>query len=285
MRFFKKLRDLNSSQKRHPPKTAAFKESMLPSNAAVMYQRILIEGNKEMDRPARALLLSALAAGLTISTSMFAKGLILSVYPNMPLTNLIASLGYTVGFALVICARQQLFTENTVTAVIPLMDKVCLRNFLRLLRLWGLVLMGNLIGTFIMAYSFHYLPAFPAQVNSAFLSIGKHLMKNTPGEMFSKGLFAGWLIATMVWILANLKQNQLAMIILITYLIALGEFSHIIVGSVEAFYLFLSGNTSFMSLIYPFGLPTLLGNIVGGTLIFTVLSHIQIRSDMSHFNH
>jgi formate/nitrite transporter FocA (FNT family) len=51
---------------------------------------------------------------------------------------LLENLGYTFGFVIVILARQQLFTENTVTAVLPMMHKPTPGNIGLLLRLWGL---------------------------------------------------------------------------------------------------------------------------------------------------
>jgi formate/nitrite transporter FocA (FNT family) len=59
---------------------------------------------------------------------------------------LLENLGYTFGFIIVIMARQQLFTENTVTAVLP-MHNPTLGNVGLLMRLWSVVLAGNLIGT------------------------------------------------------------------------------------------------------------------------------------------
>lgn len=40
---------------------------------------------------------------------------------GVPGAALIADVGYAVGFLIVILARQQLFTENTLTAVLPIM--------------------------------------------------------------------------------------------------------------------------------------------------------------------
>ncbi|WP_392565185.1 formate/nitrite transporter family protein [Utexia brackfieldae] len=259
-------------------------ESKLPSKSAAIHQRILREGNKEMNRNASALLISAIAAGLTVSSSMIAKALLQAALPHFPYIHLIASFGYTVGFVLVILAKQQLFTENTVTAVLPVMTRPKSRNFMRLGRLWGLVLLGNLIGTFLMALALVKLPAFSPEVKSAFIDLGQKVMQNSAWAMFCKGIFAGWLIATLVWILANIKYGQFIVIVLITYIIALGDFTHIVVGSTEIFYLFLTGNITFIDILYPFAIPTLLGNIVGGTLIFSLLSHIEIRSDMGDFN-
>lgn len=71
---------------------------------------------------------------------------------------LLENLGYTFGFIIVIMARQQLFTENTVTAVLPVMQNPTLGNFGLLMRLWSVVLLGNIIGTGIAAWAFEYMP-------------------------------------------------------------------------------------------------------------------------------
>ncbi len=54
-----------------------------------------------------------------------------------------------------------------------------------------------------------------------------------------------------------------------------------LVGSVEILYLVFNGNLPWSDFIWPFALPTLAGNICGGTFIFALLSHAQIRNDMS----
>jgi len=68
-------------------------------------------------------------------------------------------------------------------------------------------------------------------------------------------------------------------IVLTTYLIALGGFTHIIVGSVETLYLVFAGELSAGGFVTRFALPTLAGNIVGGSCIFSLISHAQVRSD------
>jgi formate/nitrite transporter FocA (FNT family) len=104
-------------------------------------------------------------------------------------------------------------------------------------------------------------------------------MENTPWQMFTKGIAAGWLIATMVWLLPAAERSKIAVIVIVTYVIALGEFTHIIVGSVEVFYLVFAGQASPTDYLLRFALPTLAGNIVGGSLIFALISHAQVRSD------
>ncbi|MBE0016166.1 hypothetical protein FOT82_22775, partial [Raoultella planticola] len=43
-----------------------------------------------------------------------------------------------------------------------------------------------------------------------------------------------------------------------------------------------NGSLPWQDFIWPFALPTLAGNICGGTFIFALLSHAQIRNDMSN---
>ena len=179
-------------------------------------------------------------------------------------------------------ARQQLFTENTVTAVLPIMHKPTPGNIGLLLRLWGVVLIGNLVGTAIAAWAFNMMPIFDDATRGAFQEISLKVMENTPSEMFANAIISGWLVATMVWMFPAAGAAKIVVIIMMTWLIALADTTHIVVGSVEIFYLVFNGSLPWQDFIWPFALPTLAGNICGGTFIFALLSHAQIRNDMSN---
>lgn len=250
-----------------------------PPRAAVLHETIRIQGDHELERSVAALWWSALAAGLTMGLSLMAMGLFKSRLPDIESSHVIASLGYSAGFLAVILARQQLFTENTLTAVLPVMSKPTLNNVGRLLRLWGVVLFGNLCGTLLVAYVMLNLPIFDSQTDKAFLEIGRKVMENDVIHMFSKGIVSGWMIATMVWMIASMEAAKIWIIVLITYLMALGDFTHIVVGSAEASYLVFAGELSWSDFWLVFAGPTLAGNIIGGSFIFAILSHAQIRSE------
>jgi formate/nitrite transporter FocA (FNT family) len=206
-------------------------------------------------------------------------GLFTARLPDGETSKVIASLGYSAGFLAVILARQQLFTENTLTAVLPVMTKPTLNNFGRLLRLWSVVLVGNLCGTLLVAYVMLHLPIFDLKTDAAFIEIGKKVMENDVGQMFSKGIVSGWMIATMVWMIPSLESAKMWIILLITYLMALGDFTHIIVGSAEVSYLVFAGQLPWKDYWLTFAGPTLAGNIIGGSFIFALISHAQIRSE------
>lgn len=257
-------------------------EDRLPSRAMAIHEHIRQDGEKEMERDAMALLWSAVAAGLSMSASLLAKGIFHVHLEGVPGGFLLENLGYTFGFIIVIMSRQQLFTENTVTAVLPVMQKPTLVNVGLLLRLWGVVLLGNIIGTGIAAWAFTYMPILDESTQAAFVKIGMDVMRNTPAEMFSNAIISGWIVATMVWMFPSAGSAKIVVIILMTWLIALADTTHIVVGTVEILYLVFSGALHWSEFFWPFALPTLAGNICGGTFIFALLSHAQIRNDMSN---
>ncbi|KPB29909.1 formate/nitrite transporter family protein [Pseudomonas syringae pv. syringae] len=250
-----------------------------PPRAAVLHETIRMQGDHELERSVAALWWSALAAGLTMGLSLMAMGLLNSRLEGIPGSHVISSLGYSAGFLAVILARQQLFTENTITAVLPVMSKLNLANIWRLLRLWGVVLAGNLVGTLTVAYVMLNLPIFDTSTDKAFLEIGHKVMENDLGQMFSKGIVSGWMIATMVWMIASMENAKIAIIVLITYMMALGDFTHIVVGSAEVSYLVFAGELGWKDFWFAFAGPTLAGNIIGGSFIFALISHAQIRSE------
>ncbi len=253
----------------------------MPSRAMAIHEHIREHGEQELERDSMALLWSAVAAGLSMGASFLARGIFHANLEGIPGGFLLECLGYTFGFIIVIMARQQLFTENTLTVVLPVMQHPTANNFLLLGRLWGVVLVGNLAGTALAAMALAWLPAFDEPVQKAFTALAEEMMAFTAWEMFASGIVSGWLIATMVWMFPAAGSARILIIILITWLIAVANTTHIVVGSIEALYLILTSDTSWLKFLWPFALPTLAGNIVGGTFIFALISHAQIRGDMS----
>jgi formate/nitrite transporter FocA (FNT family) len=227
-----------------------------------------------------ALWWSALAAGISIGFSVLSQAMLEATLEGVPGARMIADFGYCVGFLIVILAHQQLFTENTLTAVLPVMVKKDWNAILDVLRLWAIVLAGNLVGCFLFAAFLAYSGALSPEIAASVGDISRHMMANSPFEMFVKGIAAGWLIAALVWMLPSSEGTEIFVITLITYIIALGDFTHIVAGSVEAIYMWLIGEESFWRVAGGFFIPTLLGNVAGGTVLFAVVSYAQVRDEL-----
>jgi formate/nitrite transporter FocA (FNT family) len=243
--------------------------------AAVVHEAIRAEGEAELRRPNSALAWSALASGLSMGFSLVAEGLLRAHLPDSLWRPLIAKFGYSLGFLIVILGRQQLFTENTLTVILPLLQRRDRSTLVNVLRLWLVVLTANLAGACLFIFALR-TPVFPPFVLQAFGEIGRETMQATAVAIFLKAIFSGWLIALMVWLLPTVEGSRVAIIVIITYVVALGGFCHIIAGSVETMYLVATGVCRPWEYVTHYMLPTLCGNILGGVSLVAALNHAQV---------
>jgi formate/nitrite transporter FocA (FNT family) len=245
--------------------------------AAVVFETVRREGETEISRPALALAFSGLAAGLSMGASLVGTGVLRAYLPDMPWRTLVENLGYTLGFLIVILGRQQLFTENTLTAILPVLDDPDKpKKFAQMLRLWGIVLLTNLIGAAIFAEVVSKTPMFDPNVKRMFLQIGLQALHPTFGEILWRGILAGWLIALVVWLLPAANPQRVWIIVIITWLVGAAGLSHIIAGSVEALYAVASGNWPWTTYVTGFLVPVFIGNCIGGVGLVAILNYGQV---------
>jgi formate/nitrite transporter FocA (FNT family) len=242
----------------------------------VVYKAILGEGEDELERPSSALFWSGLAAGLSMGFSLVAEGLLRAKLPEAQWRPMVAKFGYSIGFLIVILGRQQLFTENTLTPILPLLQRKDAKTFANVARLWSIVLLANLLGGLIVSWALVRTPAFELDVRAAFVDLGRAAMNHPFGTVLIKGVFAGWLIALMVWLLPFAEAARVHVIIIITYLVGLGELSHIIAGSVEVFGLAWKGIETWPAVLGGYVVPALIGNVLGGVTLVAALNHAQV---------
>ncbi len=250
-------------------------------SSLTVYSIILREGEEELQRPKMSLWWSGVAAGIGISTSVLVEGIIrANLGSDHPYLTLIESLGYSFGFVLVILCRLQLFTENTITVVLPVLAQPTRNRFYCTARLWAIVLAANLCGTFITAAIGVHGGLLTADTLAAIMEISHHLATLTPAETLLRGIPSGFFIAALVWMLPSAKSSEVLVIVMFTWLIAAGGFTHVIAGSNEIFTLVLSGEMNiFTALIYHIS-PVLIGNILGGTGLFAMLTYGQVHEEM-----
>jgi formate-nitrite transporter family protein len=243
--------------------------------AHIVYRAVLKEAEEELERPSVALACSGLAAGLCMGFSLVLDGLLQSRLPDAPWRDLIGKIGYTTGFIILIFGRQQLFTENTLTPILALLKRQDATTLLHTARMWGILLLANLLGGLIIAFVLSRSDVFKEEEKAAFLRIASEAME--PGRMtlFLKSIFAGWLIATMVWMLPTAEHARFSVLVLIPYIVGLGGLSHIIIGSIYSFYTVFEHHHTFIEYFSHFFWPVLLGNCIGGVTLVAVLNYGQ----------
>jgi formate/nitrite transporter FocA (FNT family) len=247
--------------------------------AAVVYEAIRQEGEEELERRNAALVWSGLAAGMSMGFSFLMEALLSLHIPNTAWKTLVSKFGYCIGFIIVVLGRQQLFTENTLTPILQLLHRRNRYTFLQVVRLWLSVLVANLAGAALFALLMLVMSHYHMDLRAELIGIGiKTYDAGFPDTLLS-GVFAGWLIALMVWLLPFAETGRVMIIILITYVIGLGGFAHIIAGSVNAVYILLTGDAAAAAFFTRFFIPALLGNILGGVGFVAALNHAQVRPD------
>ena len=247
--------------------------------AAVIHEAIRAEGEGELRRPPSALAWSGLAGGLSMGFSLVASGLLQAHLPDTPWRPLITNLGYSVGFLATILGRQQLFTENTLTVILPLLTRRNLPTLVHVVRLWSIVLATNLAGGYAFALTLGRIALFKPQVAAAFHDLSAHEISGGWMTMFVRAIFAGWLIATMVWMMPAADSSRAAIIVIMTYLVALGQLPHVVAGSVEVSYLVVTHALPWSAFFGSFLVPTLIGNTIGGVLLVALFNHAQVITE------
>lgn len=255
-------------------------EELATPRTPVIYEVVRRLGDEEMERPLTSLWWSGVAAGLSISFSLLTQAILQTHLPDAPWQPLLTSFGYCVGFIMAVLSRQQLFTESTITAVLPVAANATWENIGRMARLWAIVLAANLAGTLFAALFCTFTPVLPAQLYDGMLTVSRDLLDFSWWDMVFRAIAAGFLMAAMVWLMPGAERTQFHIITLMTWLIAIGGFTHIVAGSMEAYLLVLAGDWAWSQMISDFMVPVLIGNITGGTALFALIAYAQLMSEI-----
>jgi formate/nitrite transporter FocA (FNT family) len=255
-------------------------DDLKAANAKDLHRTIREEGEDELRRPARSLFWSGLAAGIAIAVSLVTEAALHAALPDTPWRPLVVGLGYPIGFLVVILGRMQLFTESTITAMLPLVTRPSRWALGRTLRLWGIVLGANLLGTAIAAFAIASGALGAEPLRTAAIEISTAITGLSAGRTFVNAIPAGFMIAVLAWSLPNAREQSAVVIVLFTYVLTIAAFSHSIVGSVEAFLLMFAGRTDVVQTVFGLIAPAVLGNLVGGAGVYALLAHAQVRGEM-----
>ncbi len=271
----------DDAEEEHITESERFEAATLTRlKSRIVYEIIRQEGRSELSRPQASIWWSGIAAGIGISMSLAMEAMLHIGLPDTAWRPLIENLGYSAGFLLVMLGRLQLFTENTVTAVLPTLADPNPRTIGAMGRLWSIVFLANMTGTLIAAAFIYHGGALAPDVSEAALQLSQHVAEWDAWETFIKALPAGFLIAALVWMMPSSEGSEFWVILFFTYLIALGEFAHVVVGSVELFLVAFSGEETILKLIGVNLLPALIGNIIGGAGLFAMLAWGQVHAEM-----
>ena len=183
---------------------------------------------------------------------------------------------------MVVLGRQQLFTESTLSAVLPVLTRRDSASAKATARLWTLVLLGNLVGTWLFAALITYGDLVRPEVEPSLRALAAETTAYPFLTTMMRSVVAGWLIALMVWLLPSARSARILVIVLITYVVGVAGLSHIIAGSSEAAYAVLAGRAGMDDYLGRFFAPTLIGNVIGGVGLVAMLNHAPLAHQLEN---
>lgn len=240
-------------------------------------QSLIEKGSHEIERERNGLLLSSFSAGLDIGFGPLVMAAILTLtaggFGDL-VTELLLASAYAIGFMFVILGRSELFTEHTTLAIMPVLaGKATVRQ---LARLWGLVYAGNIAGgiAFTML-AVVLLPGLGVVDPAAFGTIADKLVSHPPLWLLVAGIFAGWLMGLLAWLLTAAQETMSRMFVvwLVTATIGILHLPHSIAGNVEVLFgLLTTSAITPVDYIMFLSLATI-GNAIGGTIFVGLLKY------------
>lgn len=241
-----------------------------------IFHRIIATAREEFSRSDRLLFLSGLAAGLSMGLTFLARSTLMGAIP-WDSSRLLGNLLYPLGFLLIVLGRYQLFTENTLTPVTLVLTR--LTKLPVLLRIWGVVFLANILGAGLLAFLLANTGILDSESAVAALEFGKHAAELPWWDLFWKAVIAGWLVASMVWLVhaARDMTTRFIIVYVLMFMIPSANLFHCIIASCEMAYAIFVGSASLLDYGHVLSAVTI-GNTVGGVVLVAILNYAQVPS-------
>lgn len=221
-------------------------------------------------------------AGVTIVFGIVALGIVESlIAPSLGAGagKIAGALAFAIGLVFLVVGRTELFTENFFDPVAEALHERRRSTWLRLGRLWMLVLALNLVGGIVMALIFSVQGTLPTAATDTLVRVAEEITAKSPLATFTRGIAAGTLLTLLSFLLnaVNSVGSRAALAYLVGFFLALGPFDHVVVSALHLLFgVWLGGEVGYGDV----GLNILLagaGNLVGGLLLMTLTHVVQAR--------
>ena len=244
---------------------------------------VIHEGEEIFKKKKIAIFLSSCIAGLEIGFSyvlVCALFFMLQGRIEDPLIYRLFAFVYPFGFVLVILGKSALFTEQTSVLALPVLNGQ--RTILELLRLWGIVIVGNVLGgNLFVVFISTLAPELELFDTKTMVTVGTHILNHTPWALFLSAIAAGWLMGLLTWLLNSTNQalTRILIIVMVTGAIGFAGFHHSIVGNLEVFGAFLHSDSISLVDYLLFLLITMAGNGFGGAIVVGLFKYRIFESN------
>lgn len=266
---------------RQAPEHDAPREQAQKSYHTVLEQHVQ-QAQEDLERPAAGLLLSSFSAGMDIGFGPFLMAVIGTLTHgtfSQPASEMLMALAYTSGFLLVIVGRSALFTEQTTSAVLPVLAGRVAPG--RLLRLWALVLAGNIVGGALVAAFIPYLGQRLGIIDGAVLAtIADKLVRHPSWVVLLSAVAAGWLMGLLAWLVVASREtvSQVLLIVVVTFVIGIASLHHSVAGAVEVLMAVFANVGPGLFDYWRVVSLSVIGNAIGGAVFVALLKFGHVHA-------
>jgi len=252
------------------------------SDALSVFTTAMEKGKKRLMRPWLEMLMSGVIGAIHVTfgaVAMAAAAGAVGWKANHPLGTLAGAVFFPIGFIMLKLSQSELFTENFLVPVIPVIDgKEPVKS---LIKLWGLTLIGNLAG----ALLFYFLVAAGGKgalgklPGDYLLYLAEHKLSRSFAETFVSAILAGAIITTMTWLVLATRDDMAKLIAVWSciFVMAAGSFTHVVVSTSEILLGRIYGAHVTLSLwLNKLFLPAAAGNLIGGMFLIAFLHYLQV---------
>lgn len=247
-----------------------------------IYHRAEEEGERRLSMSLLEEVSTGFIAGVTIVFGVVALGMAeelvgpaLGEGPG----KLAGALAFAIGVVFLVVGRSELFTENFFDPVAKAIDERRRRVWLRLLRLWGVVLVLNFLGGTVMALIFSVEGTLPAGAHDTLARVAEEIAAKSSLATFTRGIAAGTLLTLLSYLLHAVDSvgSRIVLAYVVGFFLALGPFDHVVVSGLQLLFgVWLGGAVDYTDV----GRNVLLagaGNLVGGLLLMTLTHTAQVK--------
>lgn len=243
----------------------------------------LCEGLETYKNKKTNVFLSALIAGLEIGFSFLLLGILHHILKDRVGKDVLYPLlafAYPIGFIIVVLGRSILFTEQTSLLTLPVLHKR--RSLVELAQLWGIVILGNILGGYIFTFlGGNMALAMELFTKDTMAEIAHHVTKADSWVILGSAVLAGWLMAVLSWLLSSSRDtiSRILIVYIITFTVGFAGFHHSIVGNIEVFAGLVFTDKISIGDYLNFQGIALLGNAIGGVVFVAGLRYRAFASN------
>lgn len=247
------------------------------------YERAKQDGRRRLLMPPLEQVATGFIAGVTVVFGIVGLAVTYALVRGelgREMANLFGALAFAIGMVFLVVGRSELFSENFFDPVAAAIDIGGGSPWLRLIRLWLVILVLNLVGGAVLIAVMTVDGALPGSANEALVTFAEEIVSKPWSATLARAVLAGALITLLSYML-NAVDTVVARI-LVTYMVgfflAAGPFDHAVVSGLHVLAgVWLSDAVGYGDLVANLLLSTV-GNLAGGLLLITLTHTAQVKS-------